>query len=167
MTRYSVQQQSPQGRQLVSEPLRIFLRLLGVVMLIAGIAAIVLLFYPGPYEVAEWMGENCVHGDPGPTRTAEQCNVLDVIELTVGAPIMVIVGLALVFTMGRSFVQPDPPQTRRTPVSQLGARTTITPFDPRTDADAARQARELLAEWQRATGRASPTSAGRSSRNGA
>jgi hypothetical protein len=154
MTRYAVQQEAAHGRQLVSEPLRILLRLTGVVMLIAGTAAVVLLVYPGPYEVAEAMGESCVHNDPGPTQTEEQCNVLDVIELTLGAPAMIIVGLVLIFTMSRSFVQPDPPQAGGTPISQLAAATTITPFYPRSDTDTAKRAQELLAEWQRATGQA-------------
>lgn len=117
MTRYAVQHDAPQGRQLVSEPLRILLRLIGVLMLIAGTAAIVLLFYPGPYEVAEAMGENCVHNDPGPTQTEDQCNVLDVIEFTLGAPLIVLVGLVLIFTMSKSFVQPDPPRAGGTPIS--------------------------------------------------
>jgi hypothetical protein len=154
MTRYAVQQDAPQERQLVSEPLRILLRLIGVLMLIAGTAAIVLLFYPGPYEVAEAMGESCVHSDPGPTQTEEQCNVLDVIELTLGAPAMVLVGLVLIFTMSKSFVQPDPPRAGGSPISQLAAARTITPFDRRSDADTAKQAQELLAAWQRATGQA-------------
>ena len=154
MTRYAVQQDAPQGRQLLSEPLRILLRLIGVLMLIAGTAAIVLLFYPGPYEVAEAMGESCVHGDPGPTQTEEQCNVLDVIEFSLAAPAMVLVGLVLIFTMRKSFVQPDPPRAGGTPISPLAAARTITSFDRRSDGDAAKQAQELLAEWQRATGQA-------------
>jgi hypothetical protein len=148
MTRYAVHQDAPQGRQLVSEPLRIVLRLIGAVMLIAGTAAIVLLFNPGPYKAAEAMGESCVHGDPRPTQTEEQCNVLDVIELSLGAPVMVLVGLVLIFTMSKSFVQPDPPRAGSTPISQLAAART-TPFDRRSDAATAKQAQELLAEWQR------------------
>jgi hypothetical protein len=154
MTRYAVQQDARQGRQLVSEPLRILLRPIGVLMLIAGTAAMVLLIYPGPYEVAEAMGESCVHSDPGPTQTEEQCNVLDVVELTLGAPAMVLVGLALIFTMSKSFVQPDPPRAGGTPIPQLAAARRITPFDPRSDADTAKRAQELLAQWQRATGEA-------------
>jgi hypothetical protein len=135
MTRYGLQQDGPQGRQLVSEPLRILLRLIGVLMLLAGTAAIVLLFYPGPYEVAEAMGESCVHSDPGPTQTEEPCNLLDVIELTLAAPAMVLVGLVLIFTMSKSFVQPDPPRAGGTPISQLAAARTITPFDARRDTE--------------------------------
>jgi hypothetical protein len=73
----------------VREPARILLRLLGLLMLLVGLAAIVLLFVPGPDEVADWMGESCAHGEGG---RSEQCNVGDVLELVVIAPVLILVG---------------------------------------------------------------------------
>ena len=80
----------------MSEPARIGLRLLGLVLLLAGIAGIVLLFEPGPGEIADWMGDECAHGrnEPG-----EQCNALDVIEILAISPLLMLVGFVLVLAM--------------------------------------------------------------------
>ncbi len=73
----------------MSEPVRIGLRLLGFVLLLAGIAGIVVLFKPGPGEIADWMGQNCANSETGP---AEQCSTTDVIEILLISPILILVG---------------------------------------------------------------------------
>jgi hypothetical protein len=80
----------------VSEPARIALRLLGVVLLLVGLAGVVLLFVPGPGEVADWMGESCAHRKRGPV---EQCNVLDVLGILVVAPLLMLVGGVLALAL--------------------------------------------------------------------
>jgi hypothetical protein len=73
----------------VSEPARIGLRLLGMLLLFVGIGGLVLLVFPGPRDVADWMGESCAHTRNGPS---EQCNVFDVLEFVFVAPILILVG---------------------------------------------------------------------------
>jgi uncharacterized iron-regulated membrane protein len=80
----------------VSEPTRIALRLLGFALLFLGVAGIVLLFKPGPGEIAEWMGKNCAHTKHG---EAEQCNVLDVIDVMSVAPILILVGAVMALAL--------------------------------------------------------------------
>ena len=62
----------------MSEPLRIGLRLLGLLLFLAGIAGVVALFEPGPSEIADWMGTTCDKNsrdlDP-----SEQCDAGDVL----------------------------------------------------------------------------------------
>lgn len=76
----------------MSEPLRIGLRLMGFLMLIVGLAMIVVLFYPGPRDVADWMGSSCAHTTNGPS---EQCNIFDVLEIILVAPWLILIGLIL------------------------------------------------------------------------
>ena len=80
----------------MSEPARIGLRLVGVLLLVLGIAAVVVLFVPGPTEVAGWMGENCRRSKHG---SGEQCTVGDVIQLALGAPLMILVGFVLTIAL--------------------------------------------------------------------
>lgn len=62
-------------------------------MFLAGFACFVLLFEPGPREVAERMGKNCSHAQGGPS---EQCTILDAVELLfIGPSLILIGGLAL------------------------------------------------------------------------
>src|SRR4051794_27246958 len=76
--------------------LRISLRLLGVVLVIAGVAMIVLLVYPGPRDVADWMGNSCAHTKDGPS---EQCSVFDVLEFITIAPWLIVGGLILALVL--------------------------------------------------------------------
>lgn len=80
----------------MSEPVRIGLRLLGLVLLLAGLAGIMLLFEPGPTEIADWMGDECAHGR---NETGEQCTSTDVIEVLAGAPLLILIGGVLVLAM--------------------------------------------------------------------
>jgi hypothetical protein len=80
----------------MSEPLRIGLRLLGVLLLVAGIGLVVILFYPGPSDVADWMGNSCAHTKNGPS---EQCNVFDVLEVIFVAPWLILIGAILALVM--------------------------------------------------------------------
>jgi hypothetical protein len=81
----------------VSEPVRILLRLVGLVMLLAGIAAVILLFEPGPAKVAKWMSNSCAHGQ---NEEAEACNVLDVLEFLAFVPILILVGGVIALALG-------------------------------------------------------------------
>lgn len=80
----------------MSEPLRIGLRLLGLVVLLAGVAGVVLLFEPGPAKIADWMGDECAHGRHA---SGEDCNALDVIEVLAGAPILILIGAVMVLAL--------------------------------------------------------------------
>ena len=78
------------------EPLRILLRLAGLVMFVGGIAFLVLLVAPGPSEVADWMGDECAHGR---NETGEQCTITDVIELALAAPVLILIGFVLAIAL--------------------------------------------------------------------
>lgn len=73
----------------MSEPARIALRLLGYAVFLLGVGLIVLMFVPGPAEVADWMGDNCQHSRLGPS---ESCSIWDVIEVVATAPFLILVG---------------------------------------------------------------------------
>jgi hypothetical protein len=62
----------------VPEPLRVTLRLLGLVLLIVSVVCLVLIVKPGPYAVAEALGVSCRHQRTGP---GEQCTVVDAVTL--------------------------------------------------------------------------------------
>jgi hypothetical protein len=93
----------------MNAPLRIGLRLLGVVLLVLGIGMIVILFYPGPRDVADWMGNTCAHTKNGPS---EQCNIFDVLEFIFVAPWVIIVGLVLALVLR--------PESKGTPTISFG-----------------------------------------------
>lgn len=61
-------------------------------MLAGGFGLIVILFVPGPTEVADWMGENCARSKNEP---GEQCTVGDVIQLAFAAPLLILIGFVL------------------------------------------------------------------------
>jgi hypothetical protein len=73
----------------MSEPVRIGLRLLGLLLVLIGIGLLLLLLTPGPRTVAEWMGESCRHGNTG---SGEQCTLLDVLGIVATAPILILIG---------------------------------------------------------------------------
>ena len=77
-------------------PVRILLRLFGLLLFLAGLALVVMLFKPGPAEVADWMGDECAHGR---NTTGEACTALDVIEITFAAPMMMLIGFVLAITL--------------------------------------------------------------------
>ena len=80
----------------MTEPLRIGLRLLGLVVFLVGLAMIVVLVYPGPVNVANWMGNSCAHTTNGPT---EQCTIFDVLEFIFIAPWMILIGGVLALAL--------------------------------------------------------------------
>ncbi len=80
----------------MTEPLRIGLRLLGLVVFLVGLAMIVVLVYPGPSNVANWMGNSCAHTTNGPT---EQCTIFDVLEFIFIAPWMILIGGVLALAL--------------------------------------------------------------------
>jgi len=82
----------------MSEPLRIGLRLLGLLVFLVGLAMIVVLVYPGPSNVAEWMGNSCAHTTNGPS---EQCTIFDVLEFIFFAPWLILVGGIMALALRR------------------------------------------------------------------
>jgi hypothetical protein len=77
---------------------RIALRLLGVVLLLASVAAIVVLIDRGPTGIAEWMGKSCAHTAPG-RGAPEQCTVLDVLQIYWIVTILFVIGFVLTLSM--------------------------------------------------------------------
>ena len=73
----------------MSEPLRLGLRLLGFLVFLLGLAMLVVIAYPGPGDVATWMGNSCAHTQNGPS---EQCSVFDVLEFIFIAPWLILGG---------------------------------------------------------------------------
>jgi hypothetical protein len=80
----------------VSEPVRILLRLLGLVMFLAGVGIIFVMFEPGPTEVADWMGESCSQ-NRGPSQ---QCSVWDVLSFLWVAPVLILIGGVMALALG-------------------------------------------------------------------
>ena len=74
--------------------MRVLARLLGVVLLLGGIAMLVSLVVPGPADVADWMGKSCAHGNLTSDKN-EQCTITDVLLVVASAPIMVLIGFVL------------------------------------------------------------------------
>jgi hypothetical protein len=77
----------------VPEPVRIALRLLGLLLLLAALACAVLLAWPGPTQVADVLGVSCAHSrHSGP----EQCSWLDAADLLwTGVWLFAVVGAVL------------------------------------------------------------------------
>jgi hypothetical protein len=82
----------------MNELLRIGLRLLGFLMFVLGVAMIVVLFYPGPGDVANWMGNSCAHTQNGPS---EQCTIFDVLEFIFIAPWLILIGGIMALALRR------------------------------------------------------------------
>ena len=82
----------------MSEPVRIGLRLLGLLVFLLGLAMIVVLVYPGPGNVADWMGNSCAHTTNGPS---EQCTIFDVLEFIFIAPWLILVGGIMALALRR------------------------------------------------------------------
>ena len=80
----------------MSEPVRIGVRLLSFLVFLLGLAMIVVLVYPGPGNVADWMGNSCAHTTNGPT---EQCTIFDVLEFIFIAPWLILVGGVLALAL--------------------------------------------------------------------
>lgn len=75
------------------EPLRIALRVLGLVLVIVGLSCLVALFWPGPREVAEAMGASCANDRFG---TSYQCTWWDAADiLLTSAGVALVIGLVL------------------------------------------------------------------------
>lgn len=81
----------------MSEPVRIILRLLGVVLLLGGLAFLVLLVKPGPGEVAEWMGKTCSRGRT--FRESVPCTWQDVLGMAWLAPAAILIGFPLALAL--------------------------------------------------------------------
>jgi hypothetical protein len=75
------------------------LRLLGFLLFIAGAAGIVLLFKPGPGEIADWMGNSCDH-DSRDLASGGGCTAFDVVLILISAPIFVHIGGVMTLALG-------------------------------------------------------------------
>jgi hypothetical protein len=82
----------------MSEPLRIGLRLLGFLVFLLGLAMLVVIAYPGPGDVATWMGNSCAHTQNGPS---EQCSIFDVLEFIFIAPWLILGGGIMALALRR------------------------------------------------------------------
>lgn len=71
------------------EPLRISLRILGLVLLIVAVGCLVALVWPGPFRVAEAMGRSCANDRLG---TNYQCDWLDAADILLTAFGVTLVG---------------------------------------------------------------------------
>ena len=87
--------------------IRVGLRVLGALMLVAGLAIGGAFVVLGPADMAQAMGENCVHNAQLPSRAEESCTIFDSLELAGAAPILLLVGAVLVFALKRSNVRSD------------------------------------------------------------
>lgn len=75
------------------EPARIGLRLLGLILLVAGVVCAVLLVWPGPAEIAERLGATCGDGGLGPSH---QCSLLEAADLMwTGCWVALVIGAVL------------------------------------------------------------------------
>lgn len=83
----------------MSEPVRILLRVAGLLMFLVGIACIVVLFKPGPGELADWMGKSCDHNAKD-VSGPEQCTTLDVILIVISAPVLILIGGVMAMALG-------------------------------------------------------------------
>jgi hypothetical protein len=97
---------------LVSGPLRIFLRLLGFVMLAIGLGFLGAFVFAGPNQIADWAGQSCAYGS-GIARASESCSVWDVIEFVPMAGVLVLTGAVLALVMRR-------PKAPTAPAAALG-----------------------------------------------
>lgn len=75
------------------EPARVALRLLGLLLLLGGLACAVLLIWPGPAAIAESLGSTCASDRSGDTH---QCSWLEAVDLVwTGCWVSVVVGFVL------------------------------------------------------------------------
>ena len=81
----------------MSEPVRIGLRILGALLVLAGIGIVVLLFEPGPRKIADWLGDGCGHNSD--LIRGSGCDLLDVLEFVAIGPVLMMVGAILLLTM--------------------------------------------------------------------
>jgi hypothetical protein len=90
----------------MNEPLRILVRLLGVVLFLASIAGVLLIVTVGPDEVGQAMGETCKKGT-NKHNDAEHCTWQDALGIMQALPWICLVGAVLMFTMRRDWVGRD------------------------------------------------------------
>ncbi|HEX8120026.1 MAG TPA: hypothetical protein VF549_02065 [Solirubrobacteraceae bacterium] len=101
----------------MSEPARIFLRILGLVLFVASVVGVVLFVSVGPAEVAEKMGKSCRHSNNGPS---EWCHWRDALGMLQALPWIGLIGgvLLLVF-------RPDGAEQRGGGLRMAGAAAVV------------------------------------------
>lgn len=83
----------------MTEPRRIFLRLLGLVLFVGSVAGMASILVVGPDQIAEGMGKNCRHGSG--TGPSDWCRWQDVLDMMQALPFVCLIGGALLLTMGK------------------------------------------------------------------
>ena len=97
------------------EPLRILLRLTGLVLFAGSLAGVLFIVSVGPDEVAGQMGRECRHNNQlGP---ADQCHWQDVLGILGALPYVCLVGAVLIFAMHPDWVGPGRPERQGPPRS--------------------------------------------------
>jgi hypothetical protein len=77
----------------VPEPARIALRLLGLLLLLGGLACAVLLIWPGPAQIAAFLGSSCASDDSG---VSHQCSWLEAADLVwTGCWVSIVIGFVV------------------------------------------------------------------------
>jgi hypothetical protein len=89
----------------MNEPLRILVRLLGLVLFVASLVGIVFIVAVGPDQIGEGMGKNCRHG--GHHGPSEWCTWQDALSIMQALPWICLVGGVLMLTMRRDWVGKD------------------------------------------------------------
>jgi hypothetical protein len=89
----------------MSTPLRIFLRLLGVVLFAGSLAGVAVVIAVGPDQVGEHMSKACRRG--GHTGPSEWCTWQDVLDILEALPFLTLVGAVLMFVMRVDWVGRD------------------------------------------------------------
>jgi hypothetical protein len=61
-------------------------------MLLVGLGIVAVMIYPGPRDIADWMGNSCANTRGGP---GEQCSIWDVLSFLWVAPVLILVGAVM------------------------------------------------------------------------
>lgn len=85
----------------MSEPLRILVRLIGVVLFVGSLGGVAYIIGVGPHDVAAQMGQNCARSRTGPGQYCTWQSVLSILE---SLPFICVVGAALMLTMRPGWV---------------------------------------------------------------
>ena len=72
----------------MSEPLRMTLRLVGLLLLILSLCCLVALVWPGPYAVAEAMGRSCANDRLGSRYQCTWWDAADVLITALGVSLV-------------------------------------------------------------------------------
>jgi hypothetical protein len=94
----------PEKLRPMSNPVRISLRILGVVLFFGSLAGVAFIAAVGPDEIAQKMGEECAHQT---NRPGEQCTWGDVLNIMQALPWLTLVGAVFMLVMRTDWVGKD------------------------------------------------------------